>query len=196
VSVNQVNFVYGTQFDNSQLTGTATATVNDQTVNVAGIFTYTDPAIIGSVLGAGQFSGIGVTFKPNDATDFVSVQTNVTVTVTPATPKVALNQVIISFGTPLDNSQLSGTATAMVGGVLSSVAGTFAYTTAAGTVLSVGTYNLAVTFTPADGTDFTTVATFVQVVVTQPTTTVPVNTSAGLTDGSSQAIEAALASPI
>jgi hypothetical protein len=170
VSVNPVSFVYGTVLDNSQLSGTATAMVNGQTVNVAGTFTYTDPAQIGGVLGAGQYQGINVTFTPTDTTDFASVQTSVTVTVAKATPQVSVNQVIIYYGTPLDNSQLSGTATVIVGGVVSNVAGAgggsgFTYTSDAGTVLNIGTYTIAVTFTPADSTDFNTVDTFVQVIV-------------------------------
>ncbi len=168
VTVNPVAFVYGTEFDNSQLSGTATAVVNGQTTNVAGAFTYTDTSFIGSVLGPpGRYSGIGVTFTPDDTTDFETMQTDVTVTVSQATPQVSVNTVNISTGTALANSQLSGTAIATVGGVTISIAGTLAYTSAAGTVLGAGQDQTEkVTFTPADSSDFNSVQTNVTINVT------------------------------
>jgi hypothetical protein len=58
----------------------------------------------------------------------------------------------IIYGTALSGTQLN--ATAAVGGV--SVAGTFAYTPAAGAVLPVGTDPLAALFTPTDTVHYTT----------------------------------------
>jgi hypothetical protein len=168
VTVNLVNFTYGTVFANSQLSGTATAIVNGQVFNVGGTFTYTNVAI-GSVLGAGQFPGIGVSFTPYDTTDFNAVQTSVTVNVAKATPQVAVNPVTFTYGTALSNSQLTGTHTAVVGGQLVSIAGSLTYTNPAAGFLPAGTQSVAVTFTPADGTDFASVATTVQVTVNKAT---------------------------
>lgn len=53
----------------------------------------------------------------------------------------------ITYGTALSSAQLNATA---------NVPGTFAYSPAAGTVLSAGSQALSVTFTPTDGTDYNT----------------------------------------
>ena len=62
----------------------------------------------------------------------------------------------ITYGTPLSNTQLDATA---------SVAGTFAYSPAIGTVLPVGTQTLSVTFTPAITSGNATVTATVQLTV-------------------------------
>jgi hypothetical protein len=87
----------------------------------------------------------------------------------PAVPVVSVNPVNITYGTALANSQLSGTATTTVNGQSVTVAGTFTYTSAAGTVLPAGNgQSEAVTFTPADTTDYTTATTTVIVNVAPP----------------------------
>ena len=58
----------------------------------------------------------------------------VTVTISKGTPVVSINPVILTYGTPLANSQLSGTATWTVGGNQVTVPGSWSYTTATGTV--------------------------------------------------------------
>src|SRR5262249_39119778 len=63
----------------------------------------------------------------------------------------------IVYGTVLGAAQLDATA---------NLPGTFTYSPAAGTMLSVGVHTLSVTFTPADTTDYTTATA-------SPTTTVP-----------------------
>lgn len=62
----------------------------------------------------------------------------------------------ITHGTALSRTQLNATA---------NVAGTFAYTPAAGTVLPAGTSTLSVTFTPTASSDYTTAAASVPVTV-------------------------------
>ncbi len=62
----------------------------------------------------------------------------------------------ITSGTALSSAQLDASA---------NVAGTFSYGPAAGTVLSVGTQTLSLTFTPTDTTDYTTATDSVQLVV-------------------------------
>ena len=81
-----------------------------------------------------------------------------TLTVSQATPIVLVNPVTIPSGTALANNQLTGTATTTFNGGHTAVPGTLASTTASG-VLGVGTYTEAVTFTPTDTTDYTTVST-------------------------------------
>jgi hypothetical protein len=76
----------------------------------------------------------------------------------------------ITYGTALANAQLSGTATVIVNGQTVTVAGTFTYTSAAGTVLDAGNgQGEAVTFTPSDSTDYTTATTTVVVNVARAT---------------------------
>ena len=98
--------------------------------------------------------------------------------VSPATPTVSVNLVSITYGTALSNSQLIGTATWTVGGSPVAVAGTFTYTTAAGTVLGAATGQTeAVTFTPTDSIDYTTASTTVIVNVAQAGTTTALSSS-------------------
>jgi hypothetical protein len=106
------------------------------------------------------------------------------VTVSQATTTVSVSPVsmTIPYGTALDNSQLSGTATAMVAGNNVNVPGTFTYTSAAGTVLGVGSgQSEAVTFTPTDSIDFTSAATTVIVNVVPDPTSISVSASSAAT---------------
>ncbi len=170
VSVNPVNITYGTALSNTQLSGTASWTVGGNPVTVTGTFTYTTAA--GIVLGVGTGQTEAVTFTPGDSTDYTTASTTVIVNVAQATPTVSVNPVNITYGTALSNSQLTGTATWTVEGNPVTVAGTFAYTTAVGTVLGGGTgQSEAVTFTPSDSTDYTTASTTVTVNVAQAGTT-------------------------
>ncbi len=72
----------------------------------------------------------------------------VQITVTQAAPVITWNNpASITYGTALSATQLNATA---------SVAGTFAYTPALGSIPAAGTDTLSVTFTPTDTTDYTT----------------------------------------
>src|SRR6185436_6608226 len=98
------------------------------TANVAGTFVY-NPAV-GVVLGAGAARTLSVTFTPDDAANYAVATTTVSINVLKATPVVSwTTPADITYGTALGATQLNATAT---------VPGTFAYTPAAGTVLSVG----------------------------------------------------------
>ena len=157
VSVNPVNITYGTALANSQLSGTATWTIGADPVTVAGTFTYTTAA--GTVLHAANGQSEAVTFTPNDITDYTTVSLSVTVNVARATPIVSVNPVNLISGTALANSHLSGTATWTIGGNPVTVAGTFTYTSAAGTVLHAANgQSEAITFTPNDITDYNAAA--------------------------------------
>ena len=75
-------------------------------------------------------------------------------TVTWATPAA------ITYGTALSGAQLNATA---------SVAGTFAYSPTAGTVLGAGSHTLSVTLTPTDTADYSTATASVTLQVNQAT---------------------------
>ena len=79
----------------------------------------------------------------------------------------------IAYGTALSSTQLDASTTA---------AGTFAYTPAAGTVLSVGTHTLSATFTPTNAAAYTSATGSTSITVSQLATTVAVS-SAGSSGG-------------
>ena len=136
---------YGTSLSATQLNATST---------VAGFFTYS-PAI-GTLLTAGAQT-LTATFIPTDTTDYKTSTASVTITVNKATPTIAwAAPAAITYGTPLTASQLNATST---------VAGTFNYSPAAGSILNAGTQSLSVTFTPTDTTDYTTAVRSVSLTV-------------------------------
>jgi len=101
----------------------------------------------------------------------VSQAVNTTATtpaITWATPSA------ITYGTALSATQLNASST---------VAGTFAYIPAAGTVLGAGSQTLSVTFTPTNTTDYTTATATVQLTVNQATPTITWATPAAITYG-------------
>jgi streptogramin lyase len=126
---------YGTPLSRRQLNANST---------IPGTFTYSPAA--GTVLGAGQQT-LTVTFTPADTTDYTTATTTVTLAVNPATPKINWDTPEdIRYGTPLGGRQLNARST---------VAGSFTYSPAAGTVLGIGHHMLTATFTPTDGADYT-----------------------------------------
>jgi hypothetical protein len=90
---------------------------------------------------------------------------DVSITITMATPSIAwTNPADIVYGTALSSTQLNATA---------SVAGSFIYTPAAGTVLSAGnSQNLHAAFTPADTTNYTAASKDVSINVLKATITI------------------------
>ncbi len=145
----------------------ASSKLTGGTANVPGTFAFTSPA---TAPGAGTASQ-GVTFTPTDLADCTPATTTVPVTVNKATPTVsaAPSASAITFGQTLASSALSGGA--------ASTAGTFAFTAPA-TAPSAGTASQGVTFTPDDGTDYTTAAATTPVTVNKATPTVSVPPSA------------------
>jgi len=80
-------------------------------------------------------------------------------TVTKGTPVIAWSAPApIGYGTALSATQLDASASYNS----SPLAGSFAYTPAAGSVLAAGTQTLSVTFTPTDNADYTTATQTVQ----------------------------------
>jgi hypothetical protein len=146
-----------TYFTNLDLSGTG-GTVPSTTI----LARITATAPVGPVNGMIKADSIGATEK----------DVGVSGTVLPATPQVTVSSVPIGYGTPLANSQLNGTATATINGQVMNVAGTFTYTSAAGTVLNAGSGQTeAVTFTPTNTTDYSSVQTTVTVNVAKATPT-------------------------
>jgi hypothetical protein len=174
-SVSPVSFTYSTALANSQLSGTATFNVNGTSVAVPGTFVYTSAA--GRTLHVGNGQSESVTFIPTDATDYTSASSNVTVNVAQATPTLTLTPINLGYGTALDNTQISGTSTVTVAGATVNVPGTFTFSSADGTTLNGGSaQSEAVTFTPADTTDYQTVSSSMTVnVSTHATPTANVN---------------------
>jgi hypothetical protein len=77
---------YGTPLSDTQLNAVATATVDGQTVNVSGTFTYSSP--LGTVLPVDTNLSLTVVFRPFDSLDYnvVFLRTNITVTLGPPPP--------------------------------------------------------------------------------------------------------------
>ena len=118
------------------------------------------PAVTGSYTVYATYAG--------DCTFSGSTSGSLTATVLQASTLSWATPAPIAYGTPLSSTQLNAT---------DSVAGTFAYTPAAGTVLNAGTNTLSVTFTPTNnayGVETTTVQLTVTkdpTVITWPTPT-------------------------
>jgi len=93
-------------------------------------------------------------------------------TVTKGTPVIVWSAPApIGYGTALSATQLDASASYNS----SPLAGSFAYTPAAGSVLAAGTQTLSVTFTPTDNADYTTATQTVQLRVKQAPLTVTAN---------------------
>ena len=151
---NPADIVYGTALSGAQLNATA---------NVAGTFVYSPAA--GAVLSAGSQT-LSVTFTPEDAANYNGATASVTVNVAKAASTIAWsNPASIVYGTALGGTQLNATA---------SVAGTFVYSPASGTVLNAGPQQtLTVTFTPDDAANYSgaTASVTLNVTTAAPTAT-------------------------
>jgi hypothetical protein len=153
--------------------GTAlSATQLDATAGVPGTYVYTPVA--GTVLNAGTHT-LNVAFTPTDTTDYQTSTGSATIVVNKATTSVTwTNPAAITYGTALTATQLNATA---------SVPGRFAYTPAAGTVLTGGQHTLNVTFTPTDAAEYQTSTGSVTIVVNEATTRVTWARPAAITYG-------------
>jgi FG-GAP-like repeat/Bacterial Ig-like domain (group 3) len=110
---------------------------------------------------------------PGDCTFSTSTSNSVAGTVLQASTLSWPTPAPITYGTPLSSVQLNAT---------DSVAGTFAYTPASGTVLNAGTNALSVTFTPTNNAYGVETAT-VQLTVTQDPTAITWPTPTPITYG-------------
>jgi predicted CxxxxCH...CXXCH cytochrome family protein len=147
---NPAAITYGTALSATQLNATA---------SVPGTFLYSPVA--GTVLAAGTQT-LTVTFTPNDTVAYTSASKTASIVVNKATPTITwANPASVVIGTTLSTTQLNATA---------SVAGSFVYTPAIGTVMSTaGTQTLSVTFTPNDTANYTTATATASLLVTSKT---------------------------
>jgi hypothetical protein len=153
--------------------GTAlSATQLDATASVAGTFAYS-PAP-GTVPAAGSQT-LSVTFTPTNSTDYSTATASVTLSVNTATPIITwTTPASVAYGTALSATQLDAAA---------SVAGTLAYTPAAGTVPLAGSQTLSVTFTPTNTTDYSTATASVTLTVNKATPTITWATPVAIISG-------------
>jgi len=153
--------------------GTAlSATQLDATASVPGTLTYT-PAV-GTVLTAGIHQ-LTVDFVPTDSINFASATGTVTLTVNQAVPSVTwANPAAITYGTALSGTQLDAS---------SPVAGSFTYTPAAGTILTAGAHQLAVSFVPTDNVDYAVATASVSIAVNQVAPSITWTAPAAITYG-------------
>jgi hypothetical protein len=108
------------------------------------------------VLTAGSQT-LSVTFTPTDSGDYTTATATVTLMVNKGAPAITwATPAAIPYGTALSSTQLNASST---------VAGTFVYTPADGTVLTAGPQTLSVTFTPTDSGDYTTATATVTLMV-------------------------------
>jgi hypothetical protein len=138
------------------------------TLNANGVAAFT-----ASSLAVGSYS---ITAKYAGDTDYIAAtSTPYSLTVNQATPTINwTNPAAITYGTVLGAAQLNAS---------SSVAGSFSYSPAAGTVLKAGSQNLSVTFTPTDTTDYQSATATVTLTVNQALPTINWATPAAITSG-------------
>jgi len=163
---NPADIVYGTPLSGTQLNATSP---------VAGTFVYSPAA--GTVLNAGNGQTLHVDFTPTDTAHYNSTSMEITINVLKAAPSITWNNPAdITSGTALSGTQLDATA---------SVAGSFVYTPAAGTVLSAGNnQTLHVDFTPTDTANYNSASKDVVInVVAKTTPTITWNNPADITYG-------------
>jgi hypothetical protein len=158
--------------------GTAISAIQlNAAANVPGTFLYSPAA--GTVPPVGT-EALTVTFTPSDATDYTSVTAHNSLTVKAAntgksSPLITWNTpAAISYGAALSGTQLNATA---------NVAGTFAYTPAAGTMLKAGTQTISAVFTPTDTTTYSAATATVQLKVNQVTPAITWPALAAITQG-------------
>ena len=137
---------YGSPLSTSQL---------DVLASTSGALTYTPS--VGAILPAGD-RALLATFSPTDTQDFTSNTASVVLTVRKATPVINWSAPApISSADPLSAVQLNATA---------NVPGTFAFTPAAGTLLTSGKNTLQAFFYPSDSSNYQSVASSVAISVT------------------------------
>jgi len=125
-----------------------------------------------SALHAGTHS-ITVNYPGNIA--YINATATISVEVTQANPTVTwATPAAITYGTTLSATQLNAAA---------NVPGTFAYTPASGALLTAGSHNLTVTFTPTDLLDYTTASATVVQLVNQATPQITWANPAAITYG-------------
>jgi hypothetical protein len=157
------SIIYGTALSGTQLDAAST---------VAGTFSYSPAA--GALLTAGGHT-VTTTFTPTDSTDYTTATSSASITVNAATPAITwAAPAAITYGTALSGTQLDASST---------LAGTFSYSPAAGTVLTTGNHTITTTFTPTDSTDYTTATSSASITVNAATPAITWAAPAAITYG-------------
>lgn len=131
------DITYGAYLSDTQLNASASTT---------GTFSYSPS--IGTLLNAGSNQVLSVTFTPADPTMYESAVASVQINVNKASPTLNWSKpTAIVSGTPLGSTQLNASST---------VAGSFTYSPADGTLLPIGNNQLLqVNFIPTDQSNYT-----------------------------------------
>jgi Flp pilus assembly CpaE family ATPase len=125
---------YGTPLGAAHLNAKAT---------VPGTFVYTPSE--GTSAAAG-IQTISVTFTPDDTANYTEATSEVSLTITEATPHILWSEPApISYGAALGSNQLNAEVT---------MSGTFVYAPVAGTVLTTGLHAILATFIPDDSENY------------------------------------------
>jgi hypothetical protein len=153
--------IYGAA--NPTFTSAIAGFVNGDTQTVVtGSPSLTTAATTSSVVGSYPITAAAGTLS---AANYTFLYVPGTLTVTQASPSITWSTpAAIAYGTALSAVQLNATS----GGV----AGSFAYSPAAGTVLAAGSHTLSVTFTPTDTVDYSSATSTVQITVNPAVLTV------------------------
>jgi PKD repeat protein len=159
---NPSAITYGTALSSTQLNAAS---------SVPGGFVYNP--VSGIILGAGSQT-LGTTFTPTDTTNYTTATKTATLAVNKATPTITWpNPSSITYGTALSSTQLNAAG---------SVAGTFVYTPASGSVLGAGSKTLSAAFTPTDSTNYTTTSKTATINVLKATPTITWSNPANITN--------------
>jgi hypothetical protein len=155
---------------NPTFTGTLTGVIPGDGITA----TYSSGATLTTPVGVystGANAIAATLVDPNNKLANYSVTQNLgALTITQATPTLTWNTpAAITYGTALSAVQLNATSGGM--------AGTFAYTPAASTVLGAGSHTLNVTFTPTDGVDYGPASASVTLTVNPASLTVTPNSA-------------------
>jgi hypothetical protein len=132
------DIIFGTALSSQQL---------NAFTDMSGSLIYTPS--VGKILNAGQNQQLKVVFSPEDTSNYAVVEKIVTIDVRKAEPYLYWeNPTDITYGSILSSRQLNA---------ISNLPGTFEYTPAEGTLLSIGARQiLKVVFTPTDVVNYST----------------------------------------
>jgi hypothetical protein len=163
VTPNPSSKVYGTA--NPVFTGSIAGLVAGDTITASYASAATTTTAVGVYSSGVNAISATLSDPGNKLANYTLTQNVGTLTITQSTTVLTwATPAAITYGTALSSTQLDATA----GGV----AGVFVYSPLAGTVLSAGTHTLKVTFTPSDGTDYSTATASVTLMVNPAVLTV------------------------
>jgi len=161
VTANSLSMIYGGTPPTLTYTMTGFANGDTQESATSGSPNLSTAATWGSTVASYL---ITVTAGSLSSANYTFSYVNGTLTVTKATPTLTWGTPApITYGTALSSTQLNASST---------VAGTYAYSPAAGTVLNAGSQALSVTFSPTDTTDYTTATDSTSLTVNQAIQTI------------------------